>query len=149
MEEHRAPAPAPVPAPEESAALRVRLDFAYDGTDFSGWAAQPGRRTVEAELSAALTTILRAGDPVRLTVAGRTDAGVHARGQVAHADIDPEAWSRVPGRSDRTPAEAALTRLNGILPADIVVRGVREAPSGFDARFSAVRRRYLYRLCDR
>ena len=127
---------------------RVRLDFAYDGTDFSGWAAQPGRRTVEAELSAALTTLLRAGDPVRLTVAGRTDAGVHARGQVAHADLDPVAWSRVPGRSDRTPAEAALTRLNGILPADIVVRSVREAPSGFDARFSAVRRRYLYRLCD-
>ena len=155
MEEHRsrAPAPAPAPAPAEasegSAALRVRLDFAYDGTDFSGWAAQPGRRTVEAELSAALTTILRAGDPVRLTVAGRTDAGVHARGQVAHADIDPEAWSRVPGRSDRRPAEAAVTRLNGVLPADIVVRGVREAPAGFDARFSAVRRRYLYRLCDR
>ena len=118
--------------------LRVRLDFAYDGTDFSGWAAQPGRRTVEAELSAALTTLLRAGDPVRLTVAGRTDAGVHARGQVAHADLDPVAWSRVPGRSDRTPAEAALTRLNGILPADIVVRSVREAPAGFDARFSAV-----------
>ena len=128
--------------------LRVRLDFAYDGTDFSGWAAQPGRRTVEAELSAALTTLLRAGDPVRLAVAGRTDAGVHARGQVAHADLDPVAWARVPGRSDRTPAEAAVTRINGILPADIVVRSVREAPPGFDARFSAVRRRYLYRLCD-
>lgn len=127
---------------------RVRLDVAYDGTDFSGWAAQPGRRTVEAELSAALTTLLRSADPVRLTVAGRTDAGVHARGQVVHADVDPTAWALVPGRSDRSPGEAAVTRLNGILPADIVVRRVREAPAGFDARFSAVRRRYLYRLCD-
>jgi tRNA pseudouridine38-40 synthase len=137
----------PDSAREAPRPLRVRLDFAYDGTDFSGWAAQPGRRTVEAELSAALTTLLRA-EPVRLTVAGRTDAGVHARGQVAHADLDPVTWSGVPGRSPRTPAEAAVTRLNGILPADIVVRSVREAPPGFDARFSAVRRRYLYRLCD-
>ena len=73
--------------------VRVRLDLAYDGTDFSGWAAQPGRRTVEGELSAALSTVLRSPEPVRLTVAGRTDAGVHARGQVAHADVDGEAWS--------------------------------------------------------
>jgi tRNA pseudouridine38-40 synthase len=82
-------------------------------------------------------------------VAGRTDAGVHARGQVAHADLDPAAWAVVPGRSDRSPEVAAVTRLNGILPADIVVRRVRQAPAGFDARFSAVRRRYLYRICDR
>ncbi|MDQ2797157.1 MAG: tRNA pseudouridine(38-40) synthase TruA, partial [Actinomycetota bacterium] len=67
--------------------IRVRLDLAYDGTGFSGWAAQPGLRTVEDTLSAALTTMLRAPAPVRLTVAGRTDAGVHARGQVAHADV--------------------------------------------------------------
>ncbi len=71
--------------------MRIRLDLAYDGTDFSGWAAQPGRRTVEGEVSAALATVLRAAEPVRLTVAGRTDAGVHARGQVAHADVDPVA----------------------------------------------------------
>jgi tRNA pseudouridine38-40 synthase len=130
------------------ASLRVRLDLAYDGTDFSGWAAQPGRRTVEGELTAAVTTLLRAPEPVRLTVAGRTDAGVHARGQVVHADVDPVAWEAVPGRSDRSPEDAAVTRLNGILPADIVVRRVRQAPAGFDARFSAVRRRYLYRICD-
>lgn len=130
------------------ASLRVRLDLAYDGTDFSGWAAQPGRRTVEGELSAAVTTLLRAPEPVRLTVAGRTDAGVHARGQVAHADVDPSAWATVPGRSDRAPEVAAVTRLNGILPPDVVVRRARVAPEGFDARFSAVRRRYLYRLCD-
>jgi tRNA pseudouridine38-40 synthase len=128
--------------------LRVRLDLAYDGTEFSGWAAQPGRRTVEGELTAAVTTLLRSPEPVRLTVAGRTDAGVHARGQVVHADVDPVAWTAVPGRSDRSPEVAAVTRLNGILPPDVVVRRARVAPHGFDARFSAVRRRYLYRICD-
>ena len=93
---------------QSTAPLRIRLDLGYDGTDFSGWAAQPGLRTVEGELSAALTTVLRAEQPVRLTVAGRTDAGVHARGQVAHLDPDPAAWAALPGRSDRTPEEAAL-----------------------------------------
>ena len=134
---------------EPSAPLRVRLDLGYDGTDFSGWAAQPGLRTVEGELSAALTTLLRSEQPVRLTVAGRTDAGVHARGQVAHLDVDPAAWAALRGRSERTAEAAALARLRGILPADIGVRAVRLAPAGFDARFSALRRRYLYRLCDR
>ncbi|KNX36426.1 tRNA pseudouridine(38-40) synthase TruA [Luteipulveratus halotolerans] len=128
--------------------MRLRIDFAYDGTDFSGWAAQPGRRTVESELSAALTTVLRAPEPVRLTVAGRTDAGVHARGAVCHADVDDEAYARLPGRSDRTPEAAAVTRLNGVLPGDVVVRRVREAAEGFDARFSATQRRYRYRLSD-
>ncbi len=129
--------------------MRVRVDLAYDGTDFSGWAAQPGRRTVEDELSRALSTVLRATAPVRLTVAGRTDAGVHARGQVCHADVPLEGWQGLPGRSDRTPEQAALTRLAGVLPADIRVGAVRVAPEGFDARFSALRRRYRYRLCDR
>ena len=132
-----------------SPSLRVRLDVSYDGTDFSGWAAQPGLRTVEGELSAALGTLLRATEPVRLVVAGRTDAGVHARGQVVHLDPEPEAWAALPGRSDRSPEAAALTRLRGILPPDVVVRAVRVAPAGFDARFSALRRRYRYRLCDR
>ncbi|MFC8504093.1 tRNA pseudouridine(38-40) synthase TruA [Pedococcus sp. NPDC057267] len=129
--------------------LRVRLDVSYDGTDFSGWATQPGLRTVEGELSAALGTLLRVTEPVRLVVAGRTDAGVHARGQVVHLDPDPEAWAALPGRSDRSPEAAALTRLRGILPPDVVVRAVAVAPAGFDARFSALRRRYRYRLCDR
>ena len=128
--------------------LRIRLDLGYDGTDFSGWAAQPGLRTVEGELSAALTTMLRAAEPVRLTVAGRTDAGVHARGQVAHLDVDRDGWAALPGRSTRPPQEAAQSRLRGILPADVVVHAVVPAPDGFDARFSALRRRYLYRLCD-
>ena len=128
--------------------LRIRVDLSYDGTHFSGWAAQPGRRTVEGCLTEALTTMLRAAEPVRLTVAGRTDAGVHARGQVAHLDVDDDAWQRVSGRSGRTPEEAAATRLRGILPADIGIRAVSRAPEGFDARFSALRRRYLYRICD-
>ena len=134
---------------EPIAPLRILLDLRYDGTDFSGWAAQPGLRTVEGVLSAALTTILRSDQPVRLTVAGRTDAGVHARGQVVHLDADPAAWAALRGRSPRTAEDAALSRLRGILPADIGMRSVRVAPAGFDARFSALQRRYLYRLCDR
>lgn len=128
--------------------MRLRLDFAYDGTAFSGWAAQPGRRTVEGELTAGLARVLRADPAPRLTVAGRTDAGVHARGAVAHVDVDPHAWAALPGRSDRTPSQAAPVRLAGVLPGDIVVRAVAPAPSGFDARFSATSRHYRYLLCD-
>jgi tRNA pseudouridine38-40 synthase len=131
-----------------ASSLRIRLDFGYDGTAFSGWAMQPGKRTVEAELSAALTLILRASGPVRLVVAGRTDAGVHARGAVAHADVDPAGWALLPGRSPRPPAQSALARLNGVLPADVVIHGVSVAPARFNARFSATARRYSYRICD-
>jgi tRNA pseudouridine38-40 synthase len=131
-----------------ASSVRIRLDFAYDGTRFSGWAMQPGKRTVETELSVALTLILRAAKPVRLVVAGRTDAGVHARGAVAHADVDPAGWALLPGRSTRSPAESALARLNGVLPADVVIHRVSLAPEGFNARFSATQRRYLYRICD-
>ncbi len=138
-----------LPAAGGGGLVRVRLDVAYDGTHFSGWAAQPRRRTVEGVLSAALTTILRSPEPVRLTVAGRTDAGVHAHGAVCHADVAAGSWARLPGRTGRTPAQALLTRLAGLLPADVVARGAEVAPSGFDARFSAVRRRYRYRICDR
>ncbi|HET7477191.1 MAG TPA: tRNA pseudouridine(38-40) synthase TruA [Dermatophilaceae bacterium] len=128
--------------------VRLRLDFGYDGTGFSGWAVQPGRRTVEDELTRALRTILRGGQPERLVTAGRTDSGVHARGAVAHADVSSAAWLALPGRSGPPPAEAAVTRLNAVLPADIVVRRTEIAPDGFDARFSALSRRYLYRICD-
>ncbi|MFL6078891.1 MAG: tRNA pseudouridine(38-40) synthase TruA [Ornithinibacter sp.] len=128
--------------------MRIRIDLSYDGTAFSGWAAQPGRRTVEDTLSGALTTIVRSPTPVRLVVAGRTDAGVHARGQVAHADVEAGDWESVRGRSGRPLEEAAATRLRGILPPDLTVRRVSVAPEGFDARFSALRRRYLYRVCD-
>jgi tRNA pseudouridine38-40 synthase len=128
--------------------LRVRLDLAYDGTAFSGWAAQPGLRTVQGELATALATVLRCSDPVQLTVAGRTDAGVHARGQVVHVDVDPDAWAALPGRSDRPPGVALVSRLAGVLPPDVVVRRAEPAPAGFDARFSALERRYVYRLAD-
>lgn len=125
-----------------SPSVRLRIDLGYDGTDFSGWAAQPGLRTVEGELSVALTTVLRAPDPVRLTVAGRTDAGVHARGQVAHADVAETAYVAAVGRTGRTPDEALVARLRGLLPPDVVVHRVYRAPAGFDARFAAVWRRY-------
>ncbi len=126
----------------------MRIDLAYDGRAFSGWAAQPGLRTVEDTLAAALTTILRTIEPVRLVVAGRTDAGVHARGQVVHADLDAAAYAALPGRNDRSPERAARDRLNAVLPDDVVVRRVAAAPPGFDARFAAVWRRYRYRICD-
>lgn len=146
--------PPPVAAVGAPAAdlVRVRVDLAYDGTDFAGWARQPGLRTVQGVVEDGLALVLRSahrGDvPPRVTVAGRTDAGVHARGQVLHVDVPAAAWAAVPGRSDRGPEESLLTRLAGVLPADVVATRVRVAPEGFDARFSAVARRYVYRVCD-
>ncbi|MDX6374065.1 MAG: tRNA pseudouridine38-40 synthase [Nocardioidaceae bacterium] len=118
--------------------MRIRLDVAYDGTGFHGWAAQPGLRTVEGELAGAVATVLRLSY-VELTCAGRTDSGVHARGQVVHADLD--ALPDGPERLGR--------RLNGILGHDVRVHRAIEAPPGFDARFSASWRRYAYRVADR
>ncbi len=132
--------------------MRLRLDLAYDGTRFAGWARQPALRTVQGELESGLATVLRCafrGEAApRVTVAGRTDAGVHARGQVAHVDVTAAALDAVRGRDGR-PAVAALAgHLAGVLDDDLVVRGVRVAPPGFDARFGALRRRYAYRVCD-
>lgn len=126
--------------------MRLRLDLSYDGTGFAGWASQPGLRTVQGTLESALGTVLRC-EPPRLTVAGRTDAGVHARGQVAHVDVSEDAWTAVRGRLP-DPAEALVRRLAGVLPPDLVVHRVAPAPDGFDARFGAVFRRYVYRLAD-
>ena len=120
---------------------RIRLDVAYDGTDFSGWARQPGLRTVCGSLEAELAKVLR--EPVTLTVAGRTDAGVHARAQVCHLDVDP-AW--LDQRSLGGRPEALVRRLARLLPDDIAVMDARWAPVEFDARFSALRRHYEYRL---
>lgn len=128
--------------------VRLRIDLAYDGTGFSGWAAQPGRRTVESTLVSALATALRSREPLRLTVAGRTDAGVHARGQVAHVDVCREAWQALSTRRGLGPPESLVARLQGLLADDLAVRSVREAPDGFDARFGALRRHYRYRLVD-
>jgi tRNA pseudouridine38-40 synthase len=124
---------------DEPRPVRLRIDLAYDGSGFSGWAAQPGRRTVEDVVAAALGRVLRLPGPPGLTVAGRTDAGVHARGQVAHADVPAGSWTAV-----RRPRD----RLAGVLPADVRVHAVGPAPDGFDARFSALWRRYSYRVCD-
>jgi tRNA pseudouridine38-40 synthase len=120
--------------------IRVRIDLAYDGGGFSGWAAQPGRRTVEGVLSETMGHVLRMPEAAGLTVAGRTDAGVHARGQVAHADVPAAAWA--------AHGDSALRRLGRALPPDLRVRAIGPAPDGFDARFSALWRRYAYRICD-
>ncbi|GGO83618.1 tRNA pseudouridine(38-40) synthase TruA [Wenjunlia tyrosinilytica] len=120
--------------------VRVRLDLSYDGRDFSGWAKQRERRTVQGELESAIRTVLRLPEPVELTVAGRTDAGVHARGQVAHVDLDERVWQEHGGK--------LLRRLAGRLPHDVRVWRVTRAPEGFDARFSAIWRRYAYRVGD-
>jgi tRNA pseudouridine38-40 synthase len=111
----------------------IRLLLAYDGTDFHGWANQPRVRTVEGVLAAALGRLL--GEPPRLSVAGRTDAGVHAWGQVASfaapAGLDPGTVQRA---------------ANGKLAPEVVVRQARVAPDRFDARHSATGRQYVYRL---
>ncbi|WP_433665160.1 tRNA pseudouridine(38-40) synthase TruA [Nocardia sp. CA-128927] len=112
---------------------RFRLDISYDGTDFTGWARQPGLRTVQGVLEESLSKVCR--EPVQLTVAGRTDAGVHAEGQVAHfdtaAEIDPD---------------RLVHRMARFLPKDVRIKEIRVAPPEFDARFSAIRRHYVYRL---
>lgn len=126
---------------------RIRIDISYRGTDFAGWAIQPGLRTVQGTLEAGLLQVLRT--PVRMTVAGRTDSGVHSRGQVTHVDLAEDTWKALEGRGDRTSEQALLSRMTGVLPADLVVRSVRVAPPGFDARFSALWRRYSYRIVDR
>ncbi|MGI3784276.1 MAG: tRNA pseudouridine(38-40) synthase TruA [Janthinobacterium lividum] len=118
---------------------RWRLDVAYDGSAFAGWATQPGQRTVAGELGRWVTTVLRLKVPATLVCAGRTDAGVHARGQVAHLDV-PEELATEP--------EELARRLGRVLPPDLVVASVRTAPPGFDARFAAIWRRYVYRLAD-
>lgn len=130
--------------------MRIRLDIAYDGTHFRGWARQPGLRTVQGTLEEALARII-AGAP-QLTVAGRTDAGVHASGQVAHLDLDDAQRKRLAAsrRSESDPVAALARRIRGVLSsyADVTVHRTTLAPDGFDARFSAVWRRYAYRIAD-
>lgn len=123
-----------------TALVRLRLDIGYDGSDFAGWARQAEQRTVQGVVEDALARLLRLDPPPVLTVAGRTDAGVHARGQVAHVVVPVVSYSAVNGTMPR--------RLAGILPPDVRVWRVSVAPDGFDARFSALARRYVYRVCD-
>jgi tRNA pseudouridine38-40 synthase len=111
----------------------LRFAVEYDGTEFSGWQVQPGLRTVQGTLEDALGVVL--GEPVRVRGAGRTDAGCHARGQVANT------------RTGSAPAcDRVLRSLASLLPQDVAVHEVREVPLGFDARRGAVERRYEYRL---
>ena len=128
--------------------MRLRIDLGYDGSGFHGWARQRDLRTVQGELEQALDTVLRTTGS-SLTVAGRTDTGVHARGQVAHVDVEPEAVVAAAGRSPESPEDTLARRLNGVLGRDVRIRRISEAPDGFDARFSAVWRRYAYRVVDR
>ncbi|MCF0093523.1 tRNA pseudouridine(38-40) synthase TruA [Micromonospora sp. MH99] len=120
--------------------IRLRLDVSYDGAGFSGWAPQPTRRTVAGVLVETLDLVLGAGTATGLTVAGRTDAGVHASGQVCHLDLPAEVWRQHEGR--------LLRRLARLLPTDVRVRAMSEVPADFDARFSATFRRYEYRVTD-
>lgn len=113
-----------------------RLDLAYDGSGFRGWARQPGLRTVQGELEAALAVTMR--EPVALKVAGRTDAGVHARGQVASFET-----SGPPADRDR---RALVRGLNALTPSDIAVLGLEAVDGAFDARRDAVSRAYTYRV---
>ncbi len=126
--------------PAGLALLRLRIDLSYDGSQFHGWASQPGLPTVQQTLEAALWRAIALAEPPVLTVAGRTDAGVHARGQVAHLDVPAGQWAAA--------ADSALHRLASLLPPSIRVRAIAPAPDGFDARFSALWRRYSYRVCD-
>ncbi|MCZ4553445.1 tRNA pseudouridine(38-40) synthase TruA [Gordonia rubripertincta] len=123
--------------------MRLRMQIGYDGTDFAGWARQPGQRTVCGVLEEALSTVLR--EPVTLTVAGRTDAGVHATGQAAHFDVSEASFQT---RSIAGDPGKLVRRLAKMLPTDVRVKDIEEAPVEFDARFSALRRHYEYRLAD-
>jgi tRNA pseudouridine38-40 synthase len=128
-------------------ASRLRLDIAYDGTEFAGWAVQAGQRTVAGVLDDALSTVFRT--PVQSRAAGRTDAGVHATGQVAHVDVPAGALSHAYPRTTRAGDSEFLPlvrRLARFLPADVRVLDIDRAAPGFDARFSALRRHYVYRL---
>ena len=119
----------------ESGFLRLRIDLAYDGTNYSGWAKQPDRRTVQEEFEKALSTITQC--EVETIVAGRTDAGVHATGQVIHVDV-PETIN----------LDELAFKLNRILDEDIRINNVAVAKGAFNARFSATRRHYTYKIMD-
>lgn len=131
----------------------MRLDLRYDGSAYAGWARQPDQPSVQQTIEEGLAKVVRPasgipGEPLRLTVAGRTDAGVHAAGQVAHVDIATADWEKLPGRMERTSQEALVTRLAGVLPPDVVVWRAEPVSPDFDARFSALWRRYRYRISD-
>lgn len=130
--------------------VRLRVDFGYDGTDFNGWAKQPGMRTVEGSILDALILVFgESEDCFGLTVAGRTDAGVHARNSVLHLDLTPVQIKRLGRYGSPSQFEGAIRdRLNTILDDDVRIYSVAKAEPGFDARFSAISRKYRYRIAD-
>jgi tRNA pseudouridine38-40 synthase len=129
--------------PPVNGLFRYRVNFAYDGTAYWGFSKQRDFNTVQAELLEALTTVFgESKNDFGMRVAGRTDAGVHAYDQVVHFDLSIEQIKRL-GRS-----RGMVGKLNDLLPVDIRVHSVEEAPPGFDARFSATYRRYRYRIAD-
>ena len=133
--------------------VRLRLDLAYDGTAFSGWSSQPGLRSIQGVIDEALAVLMRhPKHDVRLVVAGRTDAGVHATGQVVHVDVSAARWRALSAaRRGGTAEQSFARRMNGIIggrSGDVVISRVSIAAAGFDARFSPIWRRYEYRIAD-
>lgn len=130
--------------------MRLRLDLAYRGAPFHGWARQPGLLTVQGRVEEALSLITR--QPAQLTVAGRTDAGVHARGQVAHLDVPKEFWLSLSRGREELRGERLRARLEGLagrgLNGALAIKQVRVVSRDFDARFSALSRTYRYLICD-
>lgn len=125
----------------EGGFFRLRIDFAYDGTNFSGWAKQRDQKTVQGEMESALEPITR--NPISLQVAGRTDAGVHALAQVAHFDLPERDY-----QGHEWDLADITYRLNRIIPEDIRIHSITKAPQYFHARFSALSRSYIYKILD-
>ena len=143
------PSLAPSGSPTEPALVRMCVRLGYDGTGYNGWAIQPGLPTVQGVVEAALAMLLRR--PVRTTVAGRTDAGVHARNQMVHFDLTSAEFESLPRGAAISPERALVRRLRGVLTRErgaILIHQAAVAPAGFDARFSALWRRYSYRIAD-
>ena len=120
----------------ESGLIRLRIDLSYDGTNYAGWAKQPDQRTIQGEIEGALAKVI--GSPVEAVTGARTDAGVHATGQVIHIDIPQSS----------TDIENLAFRLNQILDGDIRINNTSPAPKDFHARFSALSRTYKYKIID-
>ncbi|WP_411732480.1 tRNA pseudouridine(38-40) synthase TruA [Paeniglutamicibacter sp.] len=143
------PGLAPAGSATEPATVRLAIRIGYDGTAYNGWALQPGLPTVQGVLEDGLAMLIRRD--IRTVVAGRTDAGVHARNQIAHFNLTPAEVAGLARGADLEPGLALLRRLRGLLGREsgaIQVHDVWIAPDGFDARFSALWRRYSYRIAD-
>ncbi|GAA5227812.1 tRNA pseudouridine(38-40) synthase TruA [Paeniglutamicibacter antarcticus] len=143
------PLMAPIGSPDEPAMVRMCVRLGYDGSGYNGWGIQPGLPTIQGAMEAALAMLLRR--PVRTVVAGRTDAGVHARNQMVHFDITATEFVALARGAEISPERALVRRLRGVLTREhgtILIHQAMVAPAGFNARFSALWRRYSYRIAD-